>query len=237
MRKNMWISPSLTILWLWTWERFKTASQHVSRSSLFESNTSPIVAEPLFDIRHINDSSEPREHLCTTLNNALLVQRDDKYILIRIRTLDSDRCEVRTWNRELEWFYKLGSGFRANYDGRTVFIGEKKKLVSLGEIVLHANSPMLIISCINSCAKLDWLHEDGLLSAVPWCLRIHALWKYAISGFSALVNYRQHLYVSHSHTCLHKPSFYLFRTQLYVVSNLIARFHYHMNESWTFMLV
>ena len=127
----------------------------------FESNTSPIVAEPLFDIRHMYDSSEPREHLCTTLNDGLLVQRDDKYISIRIRTLDSERCEVRTWNRELEWFYKLGSGFRSNYDGRAVFIGEKKKLVSLGEIVLHANSPMLIISCTNSYAKLDWLHERG----------------------------------------------------------------------------
>jgi len=125
-----------------------------------ESNATSVVIEPIVDIRHMYDYSEPEEHFSNALNDGLRIWKDEK--CISIRTVNE--CEVRTWKKETEWWYKLGSGFREKTDGGVAFKGEIKKPVSLGEIEISfgdSSTALLIISCSNSEAQLEWLNEKG----------------------------------------------------------------------------
>jgi len=132
----------------------------VSACVSLESNASSIVIEPIVDIRHMYSDSEPEEHFSRALNDGLHIRKDEK--CISIRTVNE--CEVRTWKKEIEWWYKLGSGFREKTDGGVVFQGEIKNPVSLGEIELpfgDTSTALLIVSCSNSKAQLEWLNEKG----------------------------------------------------------------------------
>jgi glycogen debranching enzyme len=123
-----------------------------------ESNASSIVIEPIFDIRHMYSDSEPDEHYVSTLSDGMLIRKDEKCISIRTVKV----CEVRTWKKKIEWWYKLGSGFREKTDGGTVFKGEIKHPVSLGEIsFVNGSTALLVISCSNSEAQLERLNEKG----------------------------------------------------------------------------
>lgn len=125
-----------------------------------ESNASSVVIEPIVDIRHMYDYSEPEEHFSKALNDGMHIWKDEK--CISIRTVNE--CETRTWKREIEWWYKLGLGFREKTDGDVVFKAEIKKPVSLGEIEIafgDSSTALLIISCCNSETKLEWLNEKG----------------------------------------------------------------------------
>ncbi len=125
-----------------------------------ESNASSVVIEPIVDIRHMYDYSEPEQHFSCALNDGMHICKDEKCIAIRT----VNECEVRTWKKENEWWYKLGSGFREKTDGGVVFKGETKKPVSLGEIEIafgDSSTALLIISCSNSEAQLEWLNEKG----------------------------------------------------------------------------
>ncbi|MGB2840882.1 MAG: amylo-alpha-1,6-glucosidase [Halobacteriota archaeon] len=126
----------------------------------FESNATSVVIEPIVDIRHMYDYSEPEEHFSNALNDGLRIWKDEK--CISIRTVNE--CEVRTWKKKTEWWYKLGSGFREKTDGGVAFKGEIKKPVSLGEIEISfddSSTALLTISCSNSEAQLEWLNEKG----------------------------------------------------------------------------
>jgi hypothetical protein len=119
-----------------------------------------VVIEPIVDIRHMYDYSTPERHSWKVLRNGMLIWKDDKYLSIRT-TRD---CEIRTGKKEIEWWYKLGSGFREKADGDVVFKGEIKKPVSLGELEIsldETSTALLIISCSNSEAQLEWLYEWG----------------------------------------------------------------------------
>jgi len=126
-----------------------------------ETNASSIVIEPIVDIRHMYDESAPDSHFCTVLNDGMLIWRDEK--CISLRTVNE--CEVRTWERKkIEWWYKLGSGFRENIDGKVVFKGEIRNPVSLGETEIYfgdISTALLVIACSNSDAQLEWLNEKG----------------------------------------------------------------------------
>lgn len=125
-----------------------------------ESNATSVVIEPIVDIRHMYDYSEPEEHFSNALNDGLRIWKDEK--CISIRTVNE--CEVRTWKKETEWWYKLGSGFREKTDGGVAFKGEIKKPVSLGEIEISfddTSTALLTISCSNSATQLEWLNEKG----------------------------------------------------------------------------
>ena len=125
-----------------------------------KSNASSVVIEPIFDIRHMYDYSEPEEHFSSALNDGMLIWKNEKCISIRA----VNKCEVRTWKKKIEWLYKLGSGFREKTDGEVVFKGEIKKPVSLGEIEIpmgNTSTALLIISCSNSATQLEWLNERG----------------------------------------------------------------------------
>ncbi|GAH97687.1 unnamed protein product, partial [marine sediment metagenome] len=92
----------------------------------FESNASSVVIEPVVDIRHMYDYSEPEEHFSKALYDGIHIWKDEKCIAIRT----VNECEVRTWKKKTEWWYKLGSGFREKTDGGVVFKGEIKKPAS-----------------------------------------------------------------------------------------------------------
>lgn len=123
-----------------------------------ESNASSIVIEPIVDIRHMYEYSMPEGHFCRALSDGLLILKDEK--CISISTIN--KCKVRTWKKKIEWRYKLGSGFREKTDGGAVFKEEIKNPVSLGEMEIpldNTSTALLVISCSNSKAQLDWLNE------------------------------------------------------------------------------
>ncbi len=132
----------------------------ISACVSLKSNASSVVIEPIVDIRHMYDYSGPEKHSSNALNDGLLIWRDEKYISVRT----TNECEVRTWEKNLEWWYKLGSGFREKTDGGVIFKAETKKPVSLGEIEISSSetsTALLILSCSNSEAQLEWLNEKG----------------------------------------------------------------------------
>lgn len=125
-----------------------------------ETNAPSLVIEPIVDIRHMYEHSTPEGHFCRTLSDGMLIWRDEN--CITLRTINE--CEVRTWKKKIEWWYKLGSGFREKTGGKVVFNGEIKNPISLGEIVIpmdNTSTALLVISCSNSEAQLEWLNEKG----------------------------------------------------------------------------
>jgi len=134
----------------------------VSACVSLESNASSIVIEPIVDIRHMYEESAPERHFCKALSDGMLIWRGEKSISLRTE----NECEVRTWKKkkEIEWWYKLDSGFREKTDGGVVFKGEINKPVSLGELEVpmdKTSTALLVISCCNSEAQLEWMNEKG----------------------------------------------------------------------------
>jgi hypothetical protein len=151
------LTTSYYLMNLWEWQTGITASV-----VLETTNASSLVIEPLVDIRHMYEDSKPEEHFCRVLSDGMLIRRGERCISLRT----ANDCEVRTWKKELEWWYKLGSGFREKRDAGAVFKGERKKPVSLGEIELpleldNTAAALLVIACSNSEAALEKLHEQG----------------------------------------------------------------------------
>ena len=125
-----------------------------------ESTASSIVIEPIVDIRHMYDDSAPERHFCKALSDGMLIWRDEKSISLRTEI----ECDVRTRKKEIEWGYKLGSGFRENIDGKVVFKGKIKNPVSLGEMEIpmaNTSTALLVIAGSNSKAQLERLSEEG----------------------------------------------------------------------------
>jgi len=125
-----------------------------------ESNAYSIVIEPIVDIRHMYDNSEPEGHFFSALSDGMLIWRDEKCISIRTE----NECNVRTRKKKIEWRYKLGSGFREKTDGGVVFKGEIRNPISLGALEIpmdNTSTALLVISCSNSKAQLEWLNERG----------------------------------------------------------------------------
>jgi glycogen debranching enzyme len=126
-----------------------------------ESNASSVIIEPLVDIRHMYAPSAPGEQFCTVRRDGMLISRDDKLLSIRA----AQACELRAWRKELEWWYKLGSGFRQKTEHGPAFKGERKTLVSFGELEIplrHASNALLVIACSNAETELERLHERGV---------------------------------------------------------------------------
>ena len=125
-----------------------------------ESNASSVLIEPLVDIRHMYEPSMPAEHVCQTLADGLLVARHEIRLAIRTTT----DCAARAWWREIEWWYKLGSGYREQTDRGVAFRGERKTLLSCGELELSLEnrpSALVIIACGNSALELERLQLRG----------------------------------------------------------------------------
>lgn len=100
--------------------------------------------EPLVDIRRMYDHSDPSSHRSEECKTGLLFGRDD----IRVAITTPLPCECQTWHRPVEWFYKMGSGYRENVGGNILFKGEHRQPVSLGMIrIADQKTCTLAISC------------------------------------------------------------------------------------------
>jgi len=105
-----------------------------------------IVVEPLADIRHMYSDSCPEAHWGEVKNGGLLIgseRRGD--IALYIKT--SAHSEIKTLKRTHDWRYKLGAGYRRIENGRIVFAGRSKSMVSLGEIENSSQNAVLILTC------------------------------------------------------------------------------------------
>lgn len=125
-----------------------------------ETNATSVVLEPLVDIRHMYEPSAPAEVFCTVLRDGMLIRRDDKRLSIRA----TQACELRPWRRDIEWWYKLGSGFRHQREQGPAFRSEQRTLVSFGELEIPlstASNALLVIACSNTETELNRLHERG----------------------------------------------------------------------------
>lgn len=138
----------------------ETRQNGITACVSLESNAYSIVIEPIVDIRHMYGNSEPERHFFTALSDGMLIWRDEKCISIRTE----NECNVRTRKKKIEWWYKLGSGFREKTDGGVVFKGEIRNPISLGTLEIpmgNTSTALLVISCSNSKAQLEWLNERG----------------------------------------------------------------------------
>jgi glycogen debranching enzyme len=126
-----------------------SAQNGVTACVSVESNASKVVIEPLVDIRHMYEPSRPEEHVRTALPNGLLIARAGNYTSIAT----PNDCTVRTGHRSIEWWYKLGAGFRERTGSGAAFMGERKQLIAPGELELSMDdtgTALLVISCSDS---------------------------------------------------------------------------------------
>lgn len=86
--------------------------------------------EPLVDIRHMYDSSDPGAHVVASDEGDLTITRDDKMLIIGSTGVARDRM------RPAHWWYKLGSGGREPTPSGPRFRGEEKHPISPGVISL-----------------------------------------------------------------------------------------------------
>ncbi|MEM2925035.1 MAG: amylo-alpha-1,6-glucosidase [Methanocellales archaeon] len=108
----------------------------------------PLVAidvEPYADIRHMYEASNPEAHQSTVEDGKLLIKRNGKCIVVG--AVDSIP-KIRQWKENINWWYKLGSGFREIRNGEIKFKGESKQITSLGELEFSFKDTIpLIITC------------------------------------------------------------------------------------------
>jgi hypothetical protein len=101
--------------------------------------------EPLVDIRGMYDHSSPQSHSVEERENGLIFKRDD----LRVAVMAATPCECQRWHHPINWFYKMGSGYREAVEGGIRFRGEHREPVSLGMIRISAEqgSVPIAVSC------------------------------------------------------------------------------------------
>ncbi|MHC1635825.1 MAG: amylo-alpha-1,6-glucosidase, partial [Candidatus Methanospirareceae archaeon] len=187
----------------------------ISMCVFLESTASSLVIEPIVDIRHMYDESAPEKHVCQPLRDGMLIFRDGKYLSLRVVEVKKNmRLKVKGWKKHLEWWYKLGSGFREKGDGEVIFKGERRYPMSFGEIevALHPislnNTPIspssitFIVSCGNSEKEVltkigkgwreDMEREEERARKVTEKLNLH---QYPEVAFRALALLKYGIYV------------------------------------------
>jgi len=120
-----------------------------------------VVIEPLVDIRHMYEPSSPDLHVCRALSNGLQIACAGNYVAIAT----PNDCTVRTGHRSIEWWYKLGSGFRERTVRGVTFRGERRVLLSPGELELSMDdtgTALLVISCSDSESELRQQYRAGM---------------------------------------------------------------------------
>jgi hypothetical protein len=115
--------------------------------------------EPLVDIRWMYDHSDPSAHRVEERDNGLLFGRDEIWAAV----ITSSPCECQTWHHPIDWFYKMGSGYREEVDGKIVFRGEQRELVSLGTIrIADQKTSVLAVGCARSEDDVMWMCTQAL---------------------------------------------------------------------------
>ena len=129
------------------------AAAHISVET--SAKDASIVVEPLMDIRYMYDDSNPDDHKTKTTDRGMMIRKDNIFALIETPS----PAIVKTWRRPLEWWYKLGSGYREDDDGQITFSGETRTPASLGELEVSTKKLDLGITCGASESFVKWLIE------------------------------------------------------------------------------
>ncbi|MCD1294477.1 hypothetical protein CUJ83_05615 [Methanocella sp. CWC-04] len=111
----------------------------------FEGKDTAIIFQPFFDIRFMYDGSAPGSHKHGMSSDIVTVSKDE--ISSCIFAEGSEIIESRT---EIDWKYKLGSGYRAKIDGNITFVPETRTILSLYEFEKKGRSASLRFSCAGS---------------------------------------------------------------------------------------
>lgn len=94
-----------------------------------EDNLELIMA-PFLDIRHIFSESEPEKHIVKIMNNEQYsmvdVEKDGRLLVI---FTPNKNVRIEEGKAYLNWFYKLGDGFRTQTPRGIVFSGQSKGLL------------------------------------------------------------------------------------------------------------
>jgi len=107
--------------------------------------------EPLVDIRWMYDHSDPSAHRVDEHDNGLSFGKGE----IHAAVVTSSPCECQTWHHPVDWFYKMGSGYREEVDGGIVFRGEQREPVSLGAIrIADQKTSVIAVGCGRSEADV-----------------------------------------------------------------------------------
>lgn len=127
-----------------------------------------IVAEPLFDIRHMYAQSEPGACEISHEDGVLLVKREGHAIGLRFYTADNSTNPpiVHADRRVYDWWYKLGSGYRTCGDDNCPHpSGEGKQMLSAGDIIFNGGDTqiVIVIACSNSAQAVRKLLDTAPL--------------------------------------------------------------------------
>lgn len=106
-----------------------------------EEDTS-IVFEPYFDIRFMYDTSVPDKHVSRVVSGRLEVTAGGPVAYIEVGSPDYIPS-----HHEIDWVYKLGSGFRGRSNGDIYFIPEVRRISSFYEIKCSGNYARLKFFC------------------------------------------------------------------------------------------
>jgi hypothetical protein len=133
----------------------------VIRPKHLEELSGRLVVKPLVDMRFMYDSSSPEKHETGIVPlggcNVLLVRRDRKALAVGFDSLSYIKRE----REEVEWRYKIGSGFRRK-DGE--YLEEFKHPVFLAEISTEFYGAMEfpVLVCCDTESRIEQRFEDAL---------------------------------------------------------------------------
>lgn len=90
-----------------------------------------LILAPFVDIRHIYSDSEPEKHVIKVIKNKnnypmIHIEKDERLLIIF--TPDKD-VQIEDGTAYLDWFYKLGDGFRTESPQGIIFHGQSKRIL------------------------------------------------------------------------------------------------------------
>ena len=129
----------------------------ISARVLFDiknSNDAELVVKPLIDIRNVFSHSSPEKIETKILDDQLIVSMNGNFMSFFIE--DGKISERR---QVINWWYKLGSGFREQTSQGIKFISEYENPLFIGEIsknVFNGEKVSLIINCNRELNNIDF---------------------------------------------------------------------------------
>ena len=102
----------------------------------YSSNSEEVIAEPIFDIRHMYDPSKPADHRVNPVDQGFVVEKDG----VKIFLLSQAFRRFVDEKSQTGWYYKLGTGELSDHG----FIGEQRELFVPGVIELEPRGRIVI---------------------------------------------------------------------------------------------
>src|SRR5665648_619328 len=133
-------------------------------ATMLEESGIQIIAEPLFDIRHMYAQSEPDACEIIHEDGVLFVKREGHVIGLRIDDKSTNPPTLHADRRVYDWWYKLGSGYRTCGDEKCANpSGEGEQVLSAGDIIFNGENDQItiVIACSNSAQTVRKLLDSA----------------------------------------------------------------------------